>query len=324
MKKVVTILLIIVFLIIGYFFFQKQNLLKNSELIFYGNIDSQTSTLSFRFLGEISEIYKDEGNLVKTGDKLAELDKSYLLNKLDEVKSQILLNEIKLSKLQKGFRQEDIAKAKANLDISKASLNEARISFNRQAKLIKLKATSEDAYTKAKSNLESLEANFDLAKAEYEKLKNGYEKEDIASQIELINSLKINAEKIKLDIQNYSLTSPIDGIIQTKFKEIGEIANPGEPVFEISKKDNFFVRAYIDEPYMGKIKIGDEVLVYSDIKDEPYIGHISFISNVAEFTPKNVQTIKLRADLVYRFKVDIDKSDDKLKQGMPVHIKLKW
>ena len=139
MKKVVTILLIIVFLIIGYFFFQKQNLLKNSELIFYGNIDSQTSTLSFRFLGEISEIYKDEGNLVKTGDKLAELDKSYLLNKLDEVKSQILLNEIKLSKLQKGFRQEDIAKAKANLDISKASLNEARISFNRQAKLIKLK-----------------------------------------------------------------------------------------------------------------------------------------------------------------------------------------
>ena len=119
------------------------------------------------------------------------------------------------------------------------------------------------------------------------------------------------------------MTSPIDGIIQTKFKEIGEIANPGEPVFEISKKDNFFVRAYIDEPYMGKIKIGDEVLVYSDIKDEPYTGHISFISNVAEFTPKNVQTIKLRADLVYRFKVDIDKSDDKLKQGMPVHIKLK-
>lgn len=317
MKKAVTILLIIGFIIIGYFFFQKQNLLKNNELVFYGNIDSQTSTLSFRFLGEISEIYKDEGNLVKAGDKLAELDKSYLLNKLDELKSQISLNEIKLSKLQKGFREEDIAKAKANLDISKASLNEARISFNRQAKLIKLKATSQDAYTKAKSNLESLEANFNLAKAEYEK-------EDIASQIELINSLKINAEKIKLDMQNYSLTSPIDGVIQTKFKEIGEISNPGEPVFEISKKDNFFVRAYIDEPYMGKIKIGDEVLVYSDIKDEPYTGHISFISNVAEFTPKNVQTIKLRADLVYRFKVDIDKSDDKLKQGMPVHIKLKW
>ncbi|PSM53042.1 multidrug resistance efflux protein, EmrA family [Campylobacter blaseri] len=323
MKKIILFLIVLIIGFCGYELYKFQISKDKNELVFYGNIDIETSNLSFRFLGQIVDIKIDEGDKVKKGEELASLDNSYLLNKLDELNSQIALNEIKLEKLQKGFRVEEIKKAKANLDIANAKLVEAKSSFNRQEKLLKSKATSQDTYTKVKANFEMAKANANLASANYQMLKNGYEKEDIKTQIELINSLKINADKIKLDIQNHTLKSPIDGVVLTKYKEIGEVANPSEPVVEIAKSDDFWVRAYIDEPLLGEIKLGDKMEIFTDLRDKPYNGHISFISSVSEFTPKNVQTQELRADLVYRFKVVFDENDGLLKQGMPVHLKLK-
>lgn len=323
MKKIIFVIIILSLGFFGYKYYEKQNSLKNGDLVFYGNIDMQTSNLAFKFLGKIVEIKKDEGEKVTKGEELASLDKSYLLNQLNNLNSQIKLNEIKLQKLQKGFRPEEISKAKANLDIVNAELVEAKSSFERQAKLIKSKATSQDTYTKTKAKFDMTKAKFALAKANYEMMKNGYEKEDIQAQKEFIDSLKINAQKIELDIKNYTLTSPINGVILTKHKEVGEIASPSEPVLEIAKIDNFWVRAYIDEPLLGKIKLGDKMEIFTDLRKEPYNGHISFISTIAEFTPKNIQTKELRADLVYRFKVTFDESDELLKQGMPVHLKLK-
>ena len=84
-----------------------------------------------------------------------------------------------------------------------------------------------------------------------------------------------------------------------------------------------WVRTYIDEKNLGKIKYGQKALIYTDSRPkDPYMGHIGFISPVAEFTPKTVETTELRVDLVYRIRVIIDNSDLYLRQGMPVTVKI--
>ncbi|CZE48924.1 efflux RND transporter periplasmic adaptor subunit [Campylobacter geochelonis] len=323
MKKIILIFIILFIAFLGYKFYSKEELLKDSELVLYGNIDMQTSNLAFRFLGRIDSLRKNEGDKVNKGEELASLDKEYLLNQLDELNSQIKLNEIKLAKLQKGYRSEEIEKAKANLAMASAKLDDAKSSYERQKQLIKAKATSQELYTKSKSNFNLATAEFNASKANYEMLKNGYEKADIDAQAQLVDSLKINAKKVEIDLENYTIKSPINGVILTKYKELGEVTNPGELVYEVAKTSDFWVRAYIDEPLLGRIKLGDKMEIYTDLRQKPYLGHISFIATVAEFTPKNVQTKELRSDLVYRFKVTFDESDALLKQGMPVHLKLK-
>jgi HlyD family secretion protein len=102
------------------------------------------------------------------------------------------------------------------------------------------------------------------------------------------------------------------------------VVNFGDPVYTLSILSPVWVRAYVSEPELGLIYPGMAAEVYTDTHGGPvYTGHIGFISPVAEFTPKTVETTKLRTDLVYRLRVYADNPDQGLRQGMPVTVKLK-
>lgn len=322
MKKVVIILVVCFFIFLGYEFYTKNNFFKKNEDIFYGNVDTRIADLSFRFLGQITQILKEEGYNVKKGDELVILDNSYLKNQIKNINAKIMLEKIKLLKLESGYRREEIEQAKASLEVSKANLAEAENTFKRQKRLKMLNATSEENFMNSKTRFDAMKANLDLSKANLDLLQNGYQKEDIDAQKQLVKSLEINLEGIYLDLNNTIIRSPFNGILQKRYKEIGSIVNANEPVVEVARTDKFFVRAYIDEKNLGKIRVGGKMKIYSDARSKPYHGYISFISSMAEFTPKNIQTQELRADLVYRFKVEITDFDDKLKQGMPVNLKI--
>lgn len=323
MKKILLILVLFVFAFFGYKFYKEKDLNKENELIFYGNVDTRVVNLSFRFLGEIKKLLKDEGENVKKGEKLAHLDNSYIQNQIKSLETKIKLENIKLEKLENGFRKEEIAQEKANLNLAKINHKKAQDIFKRQERLYKSKATSEETYIIAKNNLNAAKASVDLAQAKYDLILSGSRYEDIKAQKELVNLLKIQLEKTQIDLNNTIITSPIDGVVLKRFQEVGSLASPNTSVFEIAKSKDFWVRAYIDESNLGKIKPNQEMLIFTDIKDKPYKGKIGFISSMAEFTPKNVQTQKLRSDLVYKFRVFIINPDDKIKQGLPVHLKIK-
>lgn len=323
MKKILLILALSVFAFFGYKFYKEKDLTKEKELVFYGNVDTRVVNLSFRFLGEIKELLKDEGQSVKKGEKLAHLDNSYIQNQIKSLKSKINLEKIKLEKLKNGFRKEEIAQESANLNLAKINHKKAQDIFKRQERLHKSKATSEETYIIAKNDLNAAKANVDLAQARYDLILSGNRYEDIKAQEELVELLKIQLEKTQIDLDNTIITSPIDGVVLKRFQEVGSLASPNVSVFEIAKAKDFWIRAYIDESNLGKIKPNQEMLIFTDIKKEPYLGKIGFISSMAEFTPKNVQTQKLRSDLVYKFRVFITNPDEKIKQGLPVHLKIK-
>ncbi|MCT7487379.1 HlyD family efflux transporter periplasmic adaptor subunit [Aliarcobacter cryaerophilus] len=323
MKKKLTIALIILLISFISYKIYSNILLKNeNNLTFYGNIDTRTVNVGFRFLGKIENITKDEGEIVKKDEVLVKLDTASLEKSLEELNEKIFASKLELSKLQTGYRQEEILEAKAAMEEAIENLNKTKDTYNRQTNLFKTKSTSEENFTISQLNYKQALATLDKAKALYELRKNGYRDEDIKIQESNLKSLEIQAEKLKIDLNDSVIKAPVDGVILTRFKEIGAITNAGESILEIAKTDEFWVRAYIDEKNLGNIKPGLKMSIQTDSRSEIYEGVIGFISPVAEFTPKNIETQELRADLVYSFRVIVKNPDDKIRQGMPVTLKI--
>ncbi|MFW2567846.1 efflux RND transporter periplasmic adaptor subunit [Aliarcobacter butzleri] len=323
MKKKLTIALIILLIsFISYKIYSNIFLKNENNLTFYGNIDTRTVNVGFRFLGKIENITKDEGEIVKKDEVLVKLDTASLEKSLEELNEKIFASKLELSKLQTGYRQEEILEAKAAMEEAIENLNKTKDTYNRQANLFKTKSTSEENFTISQLNYKQALATLDKAKALYELRKNGYRNEDIKIQESNLKSLEIQAEKIKIDLNDSVIKAPVNGVILTRFKEIGAITNAGESILEIAKTDEFWVRAYIDEKNLGNIRPGLKMSIQTDSRSENYEGVIGFISPVAEFTPKNIETQELRADLVYSFRVIVKNPDDKIRQGMPVTLKI--
>lgn len=117
--------------------------------------------------------------------------------------------------------------------------------------------------------------------------------------------------------------APNSGVILTRVKEPGSVVNPTDAVYTVSLSSPVWIRAYVNEPDLGKIRYGMTAFISTDLKNGPsYKGYIGFISPIAEFTPKTVQTPDLRTDLVYRLRIYVENPDTILKQGMPVTVKL--
>ena len=127
----------------------------------------------------------------------------------------------------------------------------------------------------------------------------------------------------KTNLGDTELYCPADGTILTRIREPGTVVREADAIYTLSLISPIWVRAYVAEPQLGLIYPGMPAKVYTDTKGgKVYEGHIGFISPVAEFTPKTVETTQLRTDLVYRLRVIVDNVDYGLRQGMPVTVKL--
>ena len=196
-------------------------------------------------------------------------------------------------------------------------------------------------YEKSKYSAISSQAQ---AKEDFDKYKRNYplclDGTISKQECDTLLNTKNNSQAIykeKLATQNYQknqldytkLYAPQDGIITTRAQEIGAKVAQGQTIYVMSLLKPVWVRTYIKETDLGNIKYGQKAYVYTDTidtktnKKKEYIGKIGYISPVAEFTPKTVQTKDLRVDLVYRIRVYIDDVDEFLRQGMPVTIKIK-
>jgi len=321
-RNLIIVVTFLALVFISYKIYQIYFSADENQAKYYGNIDKRTVKLGFRFTGKIEDIKKDEGENVSKDEILVILESQNLKEHLKELEARLESSNIELQKLKSGFRAEEISQAKANFEEANIYLAKTTDTYTRQKELFKTKAVSEQSFILAELNYKQSLASLEKAKANYELMKNGYRSEDIQIQKANIKVLEAQIEKLKVDLKDTLIISPVDGTILTRYKEIGSITNPNEAVLEIAKNDELWVRAYIDQKRLGDIKTGLNMLVYSDSRKEPYNGYISFISSVAEFTPKNIETQELRADLVYSFRVIIKDFDDRLKQGMPVTLEV--
>ena len=186
--------------------------------------------------------------------------------------------------------------AKAKVEQAVAALENAKRINKRKQELCKTKNASQQDCDTAMANQEIAASDLEYAKS--------------------------SADVAQTALNDATLEAPADGVVLIRILEPGTMISAGVPVYTISLNGKMWVRAYIKETELGRVKIGTPVKIYTDSNDKVYDGHIGFISSTAEFTPKSIETASLRTDLVYRLRIVIDNADDYLKQGMPVTIKM--
>ena len=323
MKKpliVVVLLLLLAAVIGGGWWYQSR---QQTALTLYGNVDIRTVNLSFRVGGRLASLSVDEGDAIKAGQTLGELDRAPYENALQQAQANVSTAQAQYDLMMAGYRSEEIAQAAAAVNQAQAAYDYAQNFYQRQLGLRKSSAISANDLENARSSRDQAQATLKSAQDKLSQYHTGNRPQDIAQAKASLEQAQAQLAQAELDLHDTTLIAPSDGMLMTRAVEPGSMLSAGSTVLTLSLTRPVWVRAYVDEPNLGQMQPGRELLLYTDGRpDKPYHGKVGFVSPTAEFTPKTVETPDLRTDLVYRLRIIVTDADDALRQGMPVTVKV--
>jgi HlyD family secretion protein len=323
-KRLVIILGVVAILAIASWFVYRHFAAAPGHILtLQGNIDIRQANVGFRVTGRVKEMKLEEGDVVHAGDLIAQLDDVPYQNQMSLAQAQVAQAQAAYSKMVNGYRAEEIEQARAQLAQAKANHQNALRNFERQDALQQGHVISKSDYDSALASRDSLKGQVDLAQANLDLELAGNRVEDVDNAKAQLDNAKANLAIAQQNLTDCQLLAPVDGVIITRAVEPGTIVATSSVIYSICQNEPIWVRTYVDEGDLGRIYPGMKALVSNDTNpNRPYVGQIGFISPVAEFTPKNVETRELRTDLVYRLRVIISKPDRYLRQGMPVTLRM--
>ncbi|EPE7075830.1 secretion protein HlyD [Cronobacter sakazakii] len=321
-KKRVALLALVVVIIVAAIAGWRWYAARHTPLTLYGNVDIRTVNLSFRVSGRLASLAVDEGDAVRAGQPLGDLDPTPQQNALRQAQANVAAARAKYDLTVAGFRDEEIAQATAAVHQAQAAYDYAQNFYQRQQGLWRTKVISANDLENARSARDQAQAQLKSAQDKLSQYRAGNRPQEIAQAQATLEQAQAELAQALLNAQDTRLVSPSDGTILTRAVEPGSMLNAGSTVFTLSLTRPVWVRAYIDEVNLGRAVPGSHILIYTDGRpDKPYHGQIGFVSPTAEFTPKTVETEDLRTDLVYRLRIVVNDADDALRQGMPVTLR---
>jgi len=294
------------------------------EIVVYGNVDLRQVDLPFNGTERIAAVLVQEGDHVHQGQVIARLDTSRLEPQVAQAKAQFAAQQAVVDRLHNGSRPEEIAQARAALASAKADAENAR----RQAARFRSLIAASGGRAASQQDLDNANAALDVANAKVVSQQKaldlavvGPRKEDVAQAEAQLQAQQAQVALLKQQLADANLIAPVDAVIRSRLMEPGEMASPQKPVFTLAITDPKWVRAYISETDLGKIHSGEIASIGVDsFPNRRFERWIGFISPVAEFTPKTVQTTELRISLVYEIRVFVKDPSDELRLGMPATV----
>jgi len=277
--------------------------------------------LAFNAEGRVATMARREGDTVRVGEVLAGLDDATYRNLHNLTLARRDQARANLALLLAGTRVEDIDQARATVASAEANATHAEAMFARQADLVKHNASSRQDYEDALMAQDAGRARLAQARAALAEAVAGPRAEQIEAARAALREAEAAMALAAEALSHTSLLAPADGVVMTRVIEPGAVVLPTAPIYSMAIAGEVWVRAFVPEPLLGRAALGREVRVRTDGGGD-YAGRIGYLSPVAEFTPKTVETPELRTQLVYRLRIRIDKPDDGLRQGMPVTISL--
>ncbi|MEO0034163.1 MAG: hypothetical protein RLZZ501_186 [Pseudomonadota bacterium] len=290
-------------------------------LTLYGNVDIRQAQLGFRVGGRIAALLVDEGDAVGPGQSLARLDPQPLRDRVAAAFARAAEAEASLTRLVAGPRPAEIAAGRAAHAERLADLRNAELALERARALRHSGTIAQAALDQAEANRGMAAARAASARENLRLLEQGTRAEEIAAGRAAAAAAQAELAAARTDLADAELRAPAAGMVLSRLREPGAIVSSSDPVLTLSLERPVWVRAYVAESALGRIHPGMGVTVTTDSEPaRPRAGTVGFISPVAEFTPKSVETPDLRTDLVYRLRVVIDQPDPGLRQGMPVTV----
>ena len=283
-----------------------------------GNIEITDVEVSFKIPGRVSARVVSEGEAIEAGAAVARLDAIDLEHEVEIRRAELGAVRALLAELEAGFRPEEIAQAEAALARARVEATRAETEYVRQKDLRAKDVISDREYEGAESGYRVSLAQVEEVGQKLALLRRGPRAEHIEHARERVAQAQELLALAETRLGYTMLTSPLSGLVLGEHVEAGEQVVAGTPVVTVGDLATVWLRGYIDETDLGRVKVGQKVRVRSDTyPDRAYEGSVSFIASEAEFTPKSVQTAKERVKLVYRIKVDVPNPALELKPGMP-------
>ncbi len=290
---------------------------KNSLLV-SGNIEVTQVEASFRIAGKVLERLVEEGQTVQEGQILARLEAKDLEQTLAMRQADAAVTQAALGALQAGSRKEEIEGAKAALDQAAADLKRLEPDAARVRDLHEQGIVSTRDYESTRAALEAARAKVRQVEQQYVLVKKGPRAEDIAQGLARYEQSQQGLALAQTQLGYTTLAAPRSGVVLSVNVEPKEYVAPGTAVAIIGDLSKVWLRAYVDETDLGRVKVGQKAVLTTDtFPGRRYEGRVSFLASEAEFTPKSVQTKKERVKLVYRIKIDVPNPHLELKPGMP-------
>ena len=293
--------------------------------VFYGNIDVRQVSLAFEGSGRVAQVAVEEGDRVQPGQVLAVLDTRTLALQADQAAAQLRAQEENLRRLKNGARPAEIAQARSRLAAARADAQRAR---REQARLERIATASSGAVSvqdvdRARSTARVAQAAVKERQDALALVQEGARREEIDAADAQVAAARAQLALLRHQLAQGDLRAPVKAVVRSRLLEPGDMASPQRPVLALAVTSPKWARIYVDESSLGQVKPGQAAQLSVDSMPERTLaGKIGYISSVAEFTPKSVQTEVLRTSLVYEVRVLVDDPDDVLRLGQPVTVRL--
>ena len=325
-KSVVAAVVVAILLAAGLVFWFTRSGKEQDAIILHGNVDIRQVSLAFDGSSRVIQMAVEEGDAVRAGQVIARLDTVSLGLQARNAEAQVAAMRENLLKLRNGTRPEDIAQARARLASAQATARRAADDYQRAQTV----SASTDGRGVSAQELDQARNASQVAKAQFKEAEaalglalRGPRSEDIAAAEAQVKSAEAQLALLKHQIDQGALKAPSDAVVRSRLLEVGDMAAPQKPVYELALTSPKWIRVYVEEADLGRVRMGQRAAVTSDsFPDQPVAGTIGYISSVAEFTPKSVETESLRTALVYEVRVRVDDRQGRLRLGQPVTVRI--
>lgn len=324
-KRIIRLLLILLILgAAGYGIWNFTQEKKNgnpNELVLHGNTDMRQVELCFNGAERIEAILVDEGDRVEKGRLLAKLSTARLESSLAAAAAQVRAQAQVVAALKAGSRPEEIKRLAAQVDAARVQAKNAADNYRRLAPLAKENLAPRQQADDAKAARDASAAQLRALQQSLELAEAGPREEDILAaeaRLEALAAQRNLAARVHADAE---LFAPSDGVIRNRILEVGDMASPARPVLTLALTDPIWVRAYVSEPDLGRVRPGMKASITTDsYPGKAYSGWVGYVSPTAEFTPKWVEVPEVRTRLVYQVRVWVDNPRGELRLGMPATV----
>jgi HlyD family secretion protein len=286
-----------------------------------GTMDATEIAVSFRIPGILHSRPVEEGSRVKAGDLLAALDERESIARLQQAEAAQQAAEAHLKDLEQGYRPQEIAEARAQVEQARADRANLEEEARRSEALFLGGAVSQQRRDKDRTAAAVSAQQLSAAQERLKLLQSGYRPETINVARAQRDEALAAVEAARVAWEDLLVKSPVEGVITRTHAEVGETLGAGRPVATVTDISRPWARVYVPENQIGKVRLGAAAKIKVDtFPDREFDGRVSYVSSQAEFTPKNVQTQEERVKLVFAVNVTLDNRDGTLKPGMPADV----
>ena len=322
-SRIIIVSIIAALLIIALLVWNYRDKPASGDIVLHGNVDIRQVALAFEVSGRVTQVRAEEGNQVKAGAVLAVLDTQTTALQAEQARAQIEVQQQNLLRLRHGSRPQEIAQARSRLAAAQADANRAGQDLQRLEGLATGRAVSRQDLDRAKSAFQVANAKRNELRDALRLAEAGARSEDIAAAEAQLKSSQAQLALLQHQIDLGELRAPADAVVRSRLLEPGDMATPQRPAFALALTQPKWVRVYVSEVDLGRLKPGMAARVVTDSHpDQAIPGTVGYISSVAEFTPKSVQTEELRTSLVYEVRILVDDKNDQLRLGQPATVTL--